>query len=108
MAFLNAIAFLAALQADSAAVEPSTSEDIVVIGERLRRIRVAAKSDGKTGIRRCIVKRASGDPSLDRDFCDAVLICAESARKVADMRACIGPRVAEIARRRSGRTVRSD
>jgi hypothetical protein len=74
-------------------------QEIVVTAERLKRIRVNIKRDRKTGIQRCVVRRTSGDPALDAAFCAAVLPCAKTASRSAEMEACLLPRLAEITRR---------
>ncbi len=73
---------------------PVIEDDIVVTGrrvERLKRLRMTAKPDRRTGITRCVYKRRSGDPALDAAVCDAVLACAPKVSTVKDMQACIAP-----------------
>ena len=65
------------------AAEPS-SEEIVVMGERLKRLRFSARVD-KRGRVRCRVKRSSGDAKVDTIGCQAVEDCA--ARNLATVRA---------------------
>lgn len=101
---LSSAAMLAAVQADATPVQSPGVQDVVVTGQRLKRIRVYTKRDRKTGLRRCIVRRTSGDRGLDSAFCDSVLACAKTARKMADMEACLAPRLAEIARQPGRRT----
>ncbi len=73
---------------------PVAENDIVVTGrrvERLKRLRMTAKPDPRTGITRCVYKRRSGDPALDAAVCDAVLACVPKVSTVKDMQACIAP-----------------
>ncbi len=100
--YLSAAAMLATVQAGPA-VESPDLQDIVVTGQRLKRIRVNTKRDRKTGLNRCVVKRTSGDTALDRAFCDAVLTCAATARTRRDMEACVAPRLAEMTRQPANR-----
>jgi hypothetical protein len=68
--------------------------DIAVTGrrmERLKRLRITAKRDRRTGVTRCIFKRRSGDAALDTAVCDAVLACVPKAETVDAMRACVAP-----------------
>jgi hypothetical protein len=100
---LLSAALFAAIQPEAATVQPADGQDIVVTGERMKRIRVATKHDRKTGLDRCIVKRTSGDPGLDASICEVVLECAKTARKRVQMEACLAPRLAEIARQSAHR-----
>lgn len=74
-------------------------EDIVVVGQRMKRIRVDTRRDRKTGVTRCTVRRSSGDTALDSSFCEAVLACAATETKKEGMIACMQPRLAAIAER---------
>ncbi len=77
------------------AVSPLVAEDDIVITgrrvERLKRLRMTARPDRRTGITRCFYKRRSGDPALDAAVCDAVLACVPKVSTVNDMRACVAP-----------------
>jgi hypothetical protein len=106
MLFL-ALALAVAAKAD-APPPSSEAEQIVITGQRMKRLRVETKTDRKTGVQRCVVKRTSGDPALDGAMCEAVLACAKTARKSAEMEGCMRPRMEAMARtpaRQSG-TVR--
>ncbi|QAY75990.1 hypothetical protein [Sphingosinicella sp. BN140058] len=94
--FLSVVALLE--WSSGNAVPPPSPRDpeIMVTGQRLKRIRVETRRDPKTGMVRCRVKRTSGDPALDGRVCDAVLTCARVARKPSDMEACVTPRLAAI------------
>ena len=98
---VSAAALLGSNQADAAPSPPADAQDIVVTGQRLKRIRLKTKTDRKTGLQRCVVKRTSGDPGLDQGVCDVVLACAKTASKAAEMEACVAPRLAEMAARPS-------
>lgn len=73
---------------------PTPRDEIVVTGqraERLKRLRMTTRVDRKTGNTRCIYKRRSGDPELDKAVCDAVLACVPNVKTVEEMEACIAP-----------------
>ena len=77
-----------------AAEPPAASDDIVVTGrrmERLKRLSMVTKLDGRTGVTRCIFKRSSGDPALDATVCNATLACLPKVKTVAALRECIAP-----------------
>lgn len=91
------IVYLAAailLQPDAAPAGPVDAGEILVTAERLRRIRIETKRNRKTGATTCRVKRTSGDPALDGVFCRALLACAPTARKPAEMEACMESKIA--------------
>lgn len=76
------------------ALPPAAYTEIVVTGrrlEQLKRMRMTTKRNRKTGVTRCVFKRRSGDFSLDRAVCDAVLACVPNVRTVEEMRVCIAP-----------------
>ncbi len=76
------------LQAPAAA-----PDDILVVAERLKRLRFSAAVD-KQGRVRCKVKRSSGDRMLDAVACDAVRDCA--ARRLSALpavQACLEERL---------------
>lgn len=73
---------------------PVPSEDIIVTGrrlERLKRLRMTTTLDPATGITHCVFKRRSGDAALDVEICNAVLACVPKVNTVEDMRACVAP-----------------
>ncbi|MBB5712805.1 hypothetical protein [Sphingomonas xinjiangensis] len=75
-----------------AAPPPTASDEIVITGQRmdrLKRLRMTTKLDRKTGITRCVFKRRSGDPKLDDAVCNAVLACVPKVNTVKEMQACI-------------------
>ena len=85
------------LQAPSAAPPPSSvTEDIVVIGQRVRKVKFRIKLD-KAGRTVCRITRSSGDPEIDSFACDAARPCVrpDSVTKAA-MEACLGPRWSQL------------
>ncbi|WP_298317706.1 hypothetical protein [Reyranella sp.] len=78
-------------------IAPSNDE-IVVIGERMRRLKLVTKTDKKTGVKRCVFKRRSGDPALDRLFCNALLACAKTVTSEKQMTPCLAPYLDEYTR----------
>ena len=96
--------FLAPMPASDAPAPPPDAQEIVVIGERIKRIKVATRQDRKSGLVRCIVKRSSGDRPFDTAFCQAVADCATSAVKPADMEKCMGLKIEAM----TGRARRPD
>lgn len=91
-----------ALAAAPEASPPPAENDIVVIGQRVRKIRFRLKTD-KAGKAVCRIKRSSGDSEIDGLACDAARACMHSV-SVAAMNACLAPRFdripAQIAERR--------
>jgi len=83
---------------DVPAKDVPANNDIVVIGERMKKIRVATQADAH-GSRTCIVRSSSGDPALDQAFCTAVLTCAQTETNMKGMNACMG-RELELVRTR--------
>jgi hypothetical protein len=103
MMLLAAFALAVAPQAS----EPSPSEDIVIVGERVRKFRFTIRRN-KAGAAVCRVRRSSGDPEIDGLACEAARGCLgppEESRKA--FLACLTPRFETIpptiaARRRTG------
>ncbi len=84
-------------------------EDIVVLGRRLRAIRIVTKADRRTGKTMCRVRRSSGYPTLDAEICAIALDCGKGS-DIAVVRVCAAPRMdAFVARYIGGkREVRID
>lgn len=85
---------LAVLLAAQTAPLPIAPDDIVVTArrrERLRRLSITVKRDRATGSVRCFFKRRSGQPALDAAVCNAALACAQTAKVMEELRACIAP-----------------
>jgi len=93
------------LLAMSAATMPAPTEaaapptEIVVVGERMRRLRVVTRQDRRTGTTRCIVRGSSGDAALDAAVCAATLACAQTETREKGMIDCLNPHMAAIVRR---------
>ncbi|MEN3749643.1 hypothetical protein TPR58_20890 [Sphingomonas sp. HF-S3] len=77
---------------------PPSADEIVVIGERMRRLKLSTKTDRKTGAPICVFRRRSGDPAFDAMMCEAVLTCAKTVKTVPQMETCVGPTVQAYAR----------
>jgi hypothetical protein len=86
------------------AVQPgaeASEEDIVIIGERLRKVRFKLKRDGKAKVGTCRITRASGDPSLDDMVCKAAVDCmGEKKITMAAWTDCMNPQMKTIAQAR--------
>jgi hypothetical protein len=108
MILLAALALAAAPEASP----PPPENDILIIGERVRKIKFRIKLD-KAGQVACRITRSSGDPEIDRLACDAARPCVrpDIVTKAA-MQACLEPRwanlPAQIAARRRMRSEGSD
>ncbi|HEX9965237.1 MAG TPA: hypothetical protein VGB04_09665 [Allosphingosinicella sp.] len=103
---IASLLLLAAQPAAAAGVQPSPAEnEILVIGQRVRKIKFTVKTN-KAGQAVCRIKRSSGDPDIDSLACDAGRACMSSTTQAA-MVACVTPRFNQIpaliaARRRVG------
>jgi hypothetical protein len=104
------IAALLLVAAQPAAVEaPPPENDIVIIGQRVRKLKFRIKSD-KAGRVACRITRSSGDSEIDRLACDTARPCVRpDIVTPAAMTACLEPRwaqlVAQIAKRRRAGSV---
>lgn len=87
---------LAAMVPVQAAPAPPAPDDVVVTGRRLKALRIVTKTDRKTGIRRCVFKRRSGDAQLDDYICAGMLDCAAKVQKVEEVRPCMEPVFAAV------------
>ena len=91
------LALLLAIATSGQAVPPPpASDDIVVTGQRLQDLRIVTRTDRRTGIRRCVFKRRSGDAQLDDYICAGMLDCAAKVQKVEDVRPCMEPVFAAV------------
>lgn len=90
---------VALMQSAPNAPHPDPHDDIVVIAERMRRIRATTHQNRRTGAIECRIRRSSGDALLDQDVCGASVACAKTETEVAGMNTCMGARMPEIARR---------
>ncbi|WP_294306520.1 hypothetical protein [uncultured Sphingomonas sp.] len=92
---------LSLIQAQPAPVpeEPGlTQDEIVVMGERIKRLKLETRRDRKTKAMMCRITRPSGEAELDRLACAAALPCSESAHTMAEFRACFFPRISADAK----------
>lgn len=82
---------LATMMQVSAPPSPPADDDIVVIGQRLKNLRILIKKDRKTGIKRCVIRPTSGDPVFDAGICDSYLSCAPKVETSIALEACMRP-----------------
>ncbi|HEX8127339.1 MAG TPA: hypothetical protein VF548_17325 [Allosphingosinicella sp.] len=75
---------------------PAPESDIVIIGERVRKLKFRMKLD-KAGEVVCRITRSSGDVEIDRLACDTARPCVrpDIVTKAA-MQACLEPRWAQL------------
>jgi len=73
--------------------------EIVVVGEKMRRIRLFTRVDKKSGIRGCVIQQSSGDAHIDEAMCEAAVACGSVETEPAGMQNCMGTRMAAIAQR---------
>lgn len=106
---IAALVALAAMQSalPAASAPTGTTDDVVVLARKLTKVRwtYAVRTDGS--LKRCTVKRSSGDAEVDALVCEATRQCgAEFAGAAAPVTACIQPRalalVDALKDRRSG------
>ncbi|HEX8512128.1 MAG TPA: hypothetical protein VF688_03385 [Allosphingosinicella sp.] len=104
---ITALLLLAGQPAVPAAASPRPENDIVVIGQKVRKIKFRIKLD-KAGRTVCRITRTSGDSEIDSLACDAARPCVrpDIVTKAA-MTACLEPRWAQLPaqiaeRRRTG------
>ncbi|MEA3008822.1 MAG: hypothetical protein QOJ91_514 [Sphingomonadales bacterium] len=92
MIALAALALAVAPQA-----EPPAENDIVVIGQRVRRIKFRIKLDN-AGRTVCRITRSSGDAEIDGLACDTARPCVRPDIVTREaMTACLAPRWAKLA-----------
>lgn len=77
---LAALSALALTQAEAPAAQPANDNEIIVLTERLRSIRlspgVTIRKSVVAATGTCKIKRSSGDAEVDALACDAVAQCA--------------------------------
>lgn len=96
---------LLATQPAAAAAEPaSAANDIVIIGQKVRKLKFRLKAD-KAGKVTCRIKRSSGDPEIDALACHAARACMHSTSEAA-MNACLTPLFDQIPARLAARRSR--
>ncbi|GAA4770122.1 hypothetical protein GCM10023219_15760 [Stakelama sediminis] len=54
--------------------------DLVVMGEKLRRLRMNIAMDGPRTMKSCAVTMSSGDPAIDKQACSSASYCASEGR----------------------------
>ena len=96
---LMLIALSAEMAAPPLAALKVPSDEVVVVGRRIKHMRMVTRYDRKTGATACIVRRSSGDTELDDAVCEAVLACAKTEVREAELLACLRPRISAIADR---------
>lgn len=75
------------------AVDAQADQEIVVIGERLKKVKMKMKRDRKTMLGTCRISRSSGDGTLDKMACDAAVACMGSKKITGPAwTACLTPR----------------
>jgi len=88
-----AAALLLIAQPPSEAAETQADQEIVVIGQRLAKVRFKMKRDRKTKLGSCRITRSSGDAALDAMACDAAVACMGTQKVTgAAFLACLTPR----------------
>jgi TonB family protein len=89
---------LALLAAAAAPMTPPAAGDIVVVAEKLRKIRLSADSDDQGRITACRVTVSSGDAKLDEQACEATRACAAAGARSGDTVAdCVDGRMIAFA-----------
>ena len=91
-------------QAQAIQSPPSQHEEaIIVVGQRMRRLKLHTRTDRKTGVSRCVFKRRSGDEAFDTIMCDAVLACGKTVRTTSEMESCVAPSIEAYVRQLAAR-----
>lgn len=85
---------------DAAMSAPADPDEVIVNGTRVRRLEIRVKTDRKTGVASCVLKRESGDPALDTALCREALACNIAPIKTRTLEACMSPRVGAVVRAR--------
>ncbi|GGI82844.1 hypothetical protein GCM10007973_19150 [Polymorphobacter multimanifer] len=84
------MAMLAAMLVATQGAPPPETE-MLVVAERMKRLKLETRTDRRTGVARCVMTRRSGDPVFDALMCDAVLACAKTVTTRPAMEACLAP-----------------
>ncbi len=84
-------AMVLSLQPPATTLSSPPEEGIVIVGERMRRMKLVTRTDRKSGVSRCVFKRRSGDAEFDNLMCATVLECAKTVTTRAQMEACMKP-----------------
>ena len=92
---------LALLAAAATPAPSAATPDIVVVAEKLRKIRLSADSDDQGRITACRVTVSSGDAKLDAYACEATRACATAGVRSGDAVAdCVDGRMIAFATNR--------
>jgi hypothetical protein len=92
---------LALLAAAATPATAAATPDIVVVAEKLRKIRLSADSDDAGRITACRITVSSGDAKLDDYACQATKACAEGGARSSDAVAdCVDGRMIAFATNR--------
>ena len=84
---------LLTLQAAAPALPPPAEEPIVIVANRLDRVRFNLSLNRLTGAMKCRIARSSGNPAIDRYMCDVARYCARTSRPAASaIEQCIAER----------------
>lgn len=75
-------------------IRPADADEVVVNGQRIRRVQIAVRTDRRSKTPRCVMRRESGDPELDAAICAQALACNPVADKRKTLAECIMPRIA--------------
>jgi hypothetical protein len=88
-------------QPAASAVDAQADQEIVVIGQRLKKVKMKVKRDRKTMLGSCRITRSTGDAILDKMVCDAAVACMGTTKVTgAIWSTCLTPRWKEIVQAR--------
>ncbi len=76
----------------------AAAPEIVVLADRMRRLKLSTRTDRRSGKVTCVCKRRSGDAAFDTMMFDAVVTCAATVKTPAEMEACMATPMAGYAR----------
>lgn len=76
----------------AAALQAAQSDDIVVVGEKMKHIRLVVRHD------RCVIRRSGGVAALDAAVCDAALACTRTQTQETALVDCLSLRMPAIAK----------
>jgi hypothetical protein len=101
---LVVLALLAGLQAPPRSAAAPSEDPIVIVANRLDRVRFNLSVNRLTGEMKCTLARSSGEPAVDAYMCETARYCARTSRKTrAAIEQCItGRKQAYLARYRQG------
>lgn len=79
-----------------AAPSSPPSGDIVVVGQRLKNLKIVIKRDRRTKIKECVIRPTSGDPVFDAGICDTYVTCVPKVDTSTALDACMRPMLSEL------------